>query len=85
MLPLPPSEVLREHLYVSPFYEPYYEALMKQLVEALGIDRLIFGSDWPHGEEKPPPLHDLPHVEGLAPGQVGKLMRGYGLNLLGLD
>jgi predicted TIM-barrel fold metal-dependent hydrolase len=84
VLSAPPSEVLREHLYVSPFYEPYYEAPMKELVEALGIDRLIFGSDWPHGEGKPAPLDYLADVEGLAPGQVGQFMRGNGLKLLGL-
>jgi len=80
-----PSEILREHLYVSPFYEPYYEAPMSELIDALGIDRLIFGSDWPHGEGKPAPLDYLEDVQGLAPAQIQQFMRTNGLELLGLS
>lgn len=80
-----PSQIFREHVYVSPFYEPYYEAPMSELVEAIGIDRLIFGSDWPHGEGKPAPLDYLEDVEGLAPDQLRRFMRTNGLALLGLS
>jgi predicted TIM-barrel fold metal-dependent hydrolase len=79
-----PSEILREHLYVSPFYEPYYEAPLHELVDVLGIDRLIFGSDWPHGEGKPKPLDYLEDARGLDPAQLEKFMRTNGLELLGL-
>ncbi len=79
-----PSEILREHLYVSPFYEPYYEAPMTELIEAIGIERLIFGSDWPHGEGKRAPADYLDDLEGLVPADVERFMRSNGRSLLGL-
>jgi predicted TIM-barrel fold metal-dependent hydrolase len=41
-----PVETFRRHIWVAPFYEDDMGALK----EALGIDRLLFGSDWPHAE-----------------------------------
>ncbi len=79
-----PSELLREHLYVSPFYEPFYEAPLEELVRAIGIDRLIFGSDWPHGEGKPAPLDYLEESAALSPTELERFMRKNGLDLLGL-
>ncbi len=80
-----PSEILREFLYVSPFYEPFYESSMRDLVDAIGIDRLVFGSDWPHGEGKVTPLDYLADVKGLAPAEVEQFMRTNGLGFLGLS
>ena len=79
-----PSDILREHLYVSPFYEPYYEAPVAELVEVLGVDRLIFGSDWPHGEGKPAPLDYLDDITDLSAAQTRRFMRDNSLELLGL-
>jgi predicted TIM-barrel fold metal-dependent hydrolase len=79
-----PSDILREHLYVSPFYEPYYEAPVAELVEVLGVDRLLFGSDWPHGEGKPAPLDYLEDIAALSPSQTRRFMRDNSLELLGL-
>jgi predicted TIM-barrel fold metal-dependent hydrolase len=41
-----PVETFREHVWVAPFYEDD----MAVLKEVLGVDRLLFGSDWPHAE-----------------------------------
>jgi predicted TIM-barrel fold metal-dependent hydrolase len=41
-----PVETFRRHIWVAPFYEDD----MGELKEVLGIDRLLFGSDWPHAE-----------------------------------
>ena len=79
-----PSEIFREHVYVSPFYEPHYEAPMKELVDLIGIERLVFGSDWPHGEGKREPLDYLSDVEGLDAPQLERFLRGNALGLLGL-
>ena len=79
-----PSEILREHLYVSPFYEPYYEAPMADLIDAIGIDRLIFGSDWPHGEGKVAPIDYLADLEGIGEADAERFLRGNGARLLGL-
>ena len=41
-----PVEAFREHVWVAPFYEDNLVALK----EALPIDHILFGSDWPHAE-----------------------------------
>ena len=44
-----PSEVLMEHLYVSPFYEEDVVGL----VNTIGPERVLFGSDYPTRKEWP--------------------------------
>lgn len=46
-----PVETFRRHVWVAPFYEDD----MGILKEVLGVDRLLFGSDWPHAEGLPEP------------------------------
>jgi predicted TIM-barrel fold metal-dependent hydrolase len=47
-----PAELFREHVWINPFWEDdVYE-----VVEHMGADRVIFGSDWPHIEGMPRPL-----------------------------
>ena len=41
-----PSEVFRRHVWVS----PYFEEDPVPLSEVIGVDRVLFGSDWPHPE-----------------------------------
>jgi len=41
-----PVETFRRHVWVAPFYEDDLAGLK----EVLGIERLLFGSDWPHAE-----------------------------------
>ena len=41
-----PSDVFKEHIYVSPFPEEDVIGL----TEMIGVDRVLFGSDWPHPE-----------------------------------
>ena len=41
-----PVEAFREHVWVA----PYYEDNLALLKEVLGVDRILFGSDWPHAE-----------------------------------
>ena len=46
------SHAFREHVWINPFWEddPY------EIVDLMGADRVIFGSDWPHIEGMPQPL-----------------------------
>jgi predicted TIM-barrel fold metal-dependent hydrolase len=46
-----PVEAFRQHVWVAPFYEDNLSVLK----DVLGIDRLLFGSDWPHAEGLPEP------------------------------
>jgi predicted TIM-barrel fold metal-dependent hydrolase len=41
-----PVETFRTHVWVAPFYEDDLESLK----DDLGLDHLLFGSDWPHAE-----------------------------------
>jgi predicted TIM-barrel fold metal-dependent hydrolase len=41
-----PVEAFRRHVWVAPFYEDD----MAELKVVLGVERLLFGSDWPHAE-----------------------------------
>jgi predicted TIM-barrel fold metal-dependent hydrolase len=41
-----PVEALREHVWVAPFYEDDIAAVR----DAMGADRILLGSDWPHPE-----------------------------------
>jgi len=41
-----PVDTFRRHVWVAPFYEDN----MAVLKDVLGVDRLLFGSDWPHAE-----------------------------------
>lgn len=79
-----PSEVFKNHVYISPFFEPYYETPVDDLVELVGIDQLIFGSDWPHAEGKELPLNYLSDVSKLSEDHVRRFMRGNGRALLGV-
>ena len=58
-LPERPSDVFRRHVWISPFHE---EDVLG-LVETMGADHVVFGSDYPHPEGLAPPREFL---EGLA-------------------
>jgi predicted TIM-barrel fold metal-dependent hydrolase len=41
-----PSQIFREHFVVAPFPEEN----VRRVVDEVGIDPIVFGSDFPHGE-----------------------------------
>lgn len=47
-----PAETLRQNWWINPFWEDD----VAEVVELMGADRVIFGSDWPHIEGMPTPL-----------------------------
>ncbi|HET6963919.1 MAG TPA: amidohydrolase family protein [Acidimicrobiales bacterium] len=57
-----PVEIFRRHVWVNPFWEDDLESV----VEWVGADRVIFGSDWPHIEALPEPLDYLPETKPLS-------------------
>ncbi len=50
-----PVETFRRHIWISPFWEERIE----DVIELVGPDRVLFGSDWPHVEGLPQPI-DVP-------------------------
>ena len=60
--PEDPVETFRRHVWVNPFWEDQVD----DVIEACGVDRVIFGSDWPHIEALPQPLDYLPETKPLS-------------------
>jgi predicted TIM-barrel fold metal-dependent hydrolase len=75
-----PSEVLMQHLYVSPFFEEDVVGL----VASIGPERVLFGSDYPHPEGVADPLEWLDKLTGLPGEQVRMIMRDNAAALLGI-
>jgi predicted TIM-barrel fold metal-dependent hydrolase len=59
--PEDPVETFRRHVWINPFWEDHVD----DVIAAVGADRVIFGSDWPHIEALPDPLDYLADVAHL--------------------
>jgi predicted TIM-barrel fold metal-dependent hydrolase len=75
-----PSEVLLEHLYVSPFYEDDVVGL----VRTIGPERVLFGSDYPHAEGVVEPIDFLQRLEGLSDSETRLIMRNNTAKVFGI-
>ena len=56
-----PVETFRRHIWVNPFWEDD----VNEVVELMGADRVIFGSDWPHIEGMAAPARLRGRAEGV--------------------
>jgi predicted TIM-barrel fold metal-dependent hydrolase len=56
-----PVALFREHVWINPFWEDD----VCELVELMGPEHVIFGSDWPHMEGLPQPRGILDEMGGL--------------------
>lgn len=59
--PEDPRDTFRRHIWINPFWEDHID----DVVHHMGPDRVLFGSDWPHIEALPEPLHYAPEVAHL--------------------
>ncbi|WP_281690104.1 amidohydrolase family protein [Pseudonocardia thermophila] len=75
-----PSEVFREHVYLT----PYPEDDVKRIVEIMGADHVLLGSDYPHPEGVTEPRDFLDLLEGLPESDVRLILRDNLAGLLGL-
>lgn len=53
-----PVDTFRRHWWINPFWEDD----VVEVANICGIDRVLFGSDWPHIEGMPEPLDYLPEL-----------------------
>jgi predicted TIM-barrel fold metal-dependent hydrolase len=68
-----PVEAFKRNVYVAPFHEDD----IAQLVEVLGVDHLLFGSDYPHPEGLAEPCSYADHLpSGMPEEDVAKIMGG---------
>jgi len=77
--PEDPLEVLRRNVWVT----PYYEEDLRALADLIGVERILFGSDWPHGEGLAEPTRFTNELAGFAPAEVARIMRANARELLG--
>ena len=75
-----PSEIFKRHIKVSPFPEEDIPAL----VEVLGPENVLAGSDWPHPEGCAEPIDYVEGLEGLSPEVVRAVMRDNTQKLFGV-
>jgi predicted TIM-barrel fold metal-dependent hydrolase len=65
-----PRETVREHVSIMPFYEDS----AKELGDLLGMENVLFGSDWPHAEGLRDPLSFLDEITDLTPKEQKMVM-----------
>jgi predicted TIM-barrel fold metal-dependent hydrolase len=74
-----PLETIRRCVWMT----PYYEEDLQALAELVGVERILFGSDWPHGEGLAEPTDFIKELDGFSPDEVQRIMRHNCLELLG--
>ena len=66
-----PSEMIKKHVYVSPFFENDIVGLSG----LIGADRVLAGSDYPHPEGLAEPWEFSDELEGMSAGDQALIMR----------
>jgi predicted TIM-barrel fold metal-dependent hydrolase len=79
-----PSDVFRDHVWVAPFLDTGHEAPVTELIDALGSDHVLFGSDWPHGEGRDTPRHFDAELAGIKGPDLTRILRTNTAALLGI-
>ena len=80
LFPDDPVEQLRNNVWIA----PYYEDDLPALAAVIGVDKILFGSDWPHGEGLENPLSFAEELVGFSESDIRKVMRDNALDLLGV-
>ena len=73
-----PSAIFGRHVLVTPFPEDDISAL----VDALSVDSLVLGSDWPHAEGLAEPADYLRILTPLGTADQRRVMRDNGLRIV---
>lgn len=72
-----PRDTFYKHVFVAPAYEDD----MQEVARHMPVERILFGSDFPHPEGLAEPLGYLKEFEGFAPADIEKI---FSSNLKGL-
>jgi predicted TIM-barrel fold metal-dependent hydrolase len=76
-----PVEVMERNIYVSPFWEEDLVAL----ADLIGVDHVLFGSDYPHPEGLADPASYVQQLEGAPEETIRKIMGGNLARLMGVE
>jgi predicted TIM-barrel fold metal-dependent hydrolase len=79
VFPEDPLDTVRRHVWVT----PYCEEDLGALAELVGVERILFGSDWPHGEGLEQPADFAKELSGFGDDDIRRIMRDNALDLLG--
>jgi predicted TIM-barrel fold metal-dependent hydrolase len=76
--PEDPVAAFKRNVWISPFHEDNIE----RLIQCMGVDHVLFGSDYPHPEGLAEPCSYVDHLPpGLSDGDIAGIMGG---NLAGI-
>jgi predicted TIM-barrel fold metal-dependent hydrolase len=75
-----PSETFKRNVFV----QPNHEEDPRPLIDTIGVDRVIFGSDYPHTEGMADPLSYLSVLDGFSDEDQRKIMGGNALQMLNI-
>jgi predicted TIM-barrel fold metal-dependent hydrolase len=64
---------------------PYLEEDLRALADLIGVERILFGSDWPHGEGVCEPMDFAKELSAFSDSEVRRIMRDNCLELLGRE
>ena len=64
--------VLKRNIWIPPFHEED----PRGLIDLVGADRVVFGSDYPHIEGMSEPLSYVDELEGLPHDDIARVMGG---------
>ena len=76
-----PVEVFKRNIAISPFWEED----LGELADLVGVDNVLFGSDYPHPEGLADPASYVSQLEGLDDEKVRKIMGGNLARLLNVE
>jgi predicted TIM-barrel fold metal-dependent hydrolase len=75
-----PLDTIKQHVWVT----PYYEEDLRKLADTIGVERVLFGSDWPHGEGLAEPAQFIDELGDFTPDEKRRVMRDNCAELVGL-
>jgi predicted TIM-barrel fold metal-dependent hydrolase len=67
-----PVELIKNRVHVSPFYEEG----VSDLIDLIGVERVLYGSDYPHPEGLAQPTHYADGLTHLSIDDQAKIMGG---------
>jgi predicted TIM-barrel fold metal-dependent hydrolase len=76
-----PIDVIKRNIYISPFWEEDLGAL----AELVGVDHVLFGSDYPHPEGLADPVSYMDELKGLSDEHIRKIMGGNLARLMNVE
>ena len=74
-----PLDTISRHVWVT----PYYEEDLRKLADLIGVERLLFGSDWPHGEGLSEPNDFVKELHAFSDAEIRQVMRTNALEFVG--